>query len=115
MGVHNLPEGLALGVAPAIGEEAAFLLLASLALHNLPEGLAVAALAAGVATALAVGLGTATASWSAAALLWALGIAAGVMAHTVLEIWSRPVWPDVALAGTAGAAGYARLWALLAA
>jgi zinc transporter ZupT len=45
MGVHNLPEGLALGVAPAIGKKAAWLLFASTALHNLLEGLAVAAAA----------------------------------------------------------------------
>jgi ZIP family zinc transporter len=130
MGVHNLPEGLALGVAPAIGEAAAGLLLAGIALHNLPEGLAVAAaaLAGGAAVPAAIGLaalsalgepagaliGAAAAAWSTAALSWALGIAAGAMARTVLEIWPRPMPRDVAMAGAAGAAGYAGLWSLLA-
>lgn len=60
-------------------------------------------------------IGAAAASWSAAALPWALGIAAGAMARTVLEIWPRPTPRDVAWAGAGGAAGYAGLWALLAA
>jgi len=107
MGVHNLPEGLALGVAPAaIGEEAAWLLLASIALRNIPEGLAVAAGAL---------VGAAAAAWSTAALPWALGIAAGAMTRTLLEIWPRPTCRDVAPAGIGGAAGYAGVWALLAA
>jgi ZIP family zinc transporter len=131
MGIHNIPEGLALGVAPAIGEATAGLLLAGIALHNLPEGLAgaAAALAAGVAAPAAIGLaalsalgepagaliGAAAAAWSTAALPWALSIAAGAMARTVLEIWPRPTPRDVAPAGAAGAAGYAGLWSMLAA
>jgi len=56
-GVHNLPEGLALGVAPAIGEEAAWLPLASIALHNIPEGFAGAAAPAAVGLAALSALG----------------------------------------------------------
>lgn len=131
MGVHNFPEGLALGVVPAVGEGAAGLLLATIALHNLPEGMivAAAALAAGAATSAAFGLaalsafgepigaliGAVAMSWSPAALPWALGIAVGAMARTVREIWPRPTPRDVAWAGAGGAAGYAGLWALLAA
>jgi len=104
---------------------------AAMGVHNLPEGLAVAAdtLAAGTAPPAAVGLailsalgepagalsGVAAAAWSTAALPWAFGIAADAMARTVLEIWPRPTSRDVAIAGIGGAAGYAGIWGLFAA
>lgn len=129
IGIHNLPEGLALGVAPTTGHEAAFLLLAAIALHNIPEGLAVAAaaLAAGASAPASFGLvalsalseplgalgGAAAAAWTTAALPWTLGLAAGAMARTILEIWPQPTPRNVALAGAIGATGYTGIWALL--
>ncbi len=42
IGLHNLPEGLALGSSGAVAVENAILLTVLLALHNIPEGMAIA-------------------------------------------------------------------------
>ena len=98
--LHNLPEGLAIGVGYA-GNDAvrASALATGIAIQDVPEGLvvAVALLAAGYKRALAVGigmasglvepvgavLGAAVVSYSAALLPWGLGFAAGAMLFVV--------------------------------
>ena len=98
--LHNLPEGLAIGVAFA-GNEAsrAAALSAGIAIQDLPEGLvvALALLVAGYKRPFAVGLGMATGlvepigavigavvvGHSAAMLPWGLGFAAGAMLFVV--------------------------------
>jgi ZIP family zinc transporter len=97
--LHNLPEGLAVGVASATAGGAAVTL--GIALQNVPEGLVVAAALASlgiargraVAAAIATGLvepvggvaGAILADASAAAMPWALAFAAGAMVFVVLH------------------------------
>ncbi|MDO9405790.1 MAG: ZIP family metal transporter [Polaromonas sp.] len=98
--LHNLPEGLAIGVAFAGTDPMrAGALSAGIAIQDVPEGLvvAVALLAAGYRRRLAVGLGAATGlvepigavlgaavvSYSAALLPWGLGFAAGAMLFVI--------------------------------
>jgi ZIP family zinc transporter len=98
--LHNLPEGLAIGVGFAGGDALRGSALATgIAIQDVPEGLvvAVALLAAGYRRAFAVGLGMASGlveplgavlgaaivSGSAALLPWGLGFAAGAMLFVI--------------------------------
>lgn len=98
--LHNLPEGLAIGVAHADGDPLrANALATGIAIQDVPEGLvvAMALLAAGYRRALAVGLGMASGlveplgavlgaavvSASASLLPWGLGFAAGAMLFVI--------------------------------
>ncbi len=98
--LHNLPEGLAIGVAYAGADPLqAGTLTAGIAIQDVPEGLvvAVALLAAGYRRAIAVGLGMASGlveplgavlgaavvSYSVHLLPWGLGFAAGAMLFVI--------------------------------
>lgn len=98
--LHNLPEGLAIGVAYAGGDALrASALATGIAIQDVPEGLvvAMALLAAGYKRSLAVGLGMASGlvepvgavlgaavvSYSASLLPWGLGFAAGAMLFVI--------------------------------
>ncbi|TJZ77632.1 ZIP family metal transporter [Chitiniphilus eburneus] len=98
--LHNLPEGLAIGVAFAgTDPTSAGALATGIAIQDVPEGLVVAAalLAVGYSRALSVGLGMASGlvepvgavfgaavvSHSAALLPWGLGFAAGAMLFVI--------------------------------
>ena len=98
--LHNLPEGLAIGVGYAGNEGLrANALATGIAIQDVPEGLvvAVALLAAGYRRAFAVGLGMASGlvepigavigaaivGYSAALLPWGLGFAAGAMLFVI--------------------------------
>ena len=98
--LHNLPEGLALGVGYAGNDGLRGNALATgIAIQDVPEGLvvAVALLAAGYKRWIAVGLGMASGlveplgavlgasiiGWSAALLPWGLGFAAGAMLFVI--------------------------------
>lgn len=98
--LHNLPEGLAIGVAYAGGDAMrASALATGIAIQDVPEGLvvAMALLAAGYKRSLAVGLGMASGlvepvgavlgaavvSYSASLLPWGLGFAAGAMLFVI--------------------------------
>jgi len=98
--LHNLPEGLAVGVGFAGGDVQGGLSLAiGIGLQNVPEGLAVAAgltaigygrgtaflvsLGTGVLEALGAAAGAAFASLTAALLPWALGFAGGAMLFVI--------------------------------
>lgn len=98
--LHNLPEGLAIGVGYAANEGVrANALAMGIAIQDVPEGLvvAVALLAAGYGRAFAVSLGMASGlvepigavlgaaivSYSAALLPWGLGFAAGAMLFVI--------------------------------
>jgi zinc transporter, ZIP family len=93
--VHNLPEGLAVGVGFATGDIAAgSALTAGIALHNLPEGFAVAA----VAVAAGLGRRRALLLVAGAAALEPLGALVGAVAVSL----ASGILP-VALALAAGA------------
>lgn len=98
--LHNLPEGLAIGVGYAGNDEVrAGALTTGIAIQDVPEGLviAVALLAAGYRRSLAVGLGMASGlvepvgavigaaviGWSYVLLPWGLGFAAGAMLFVI--------------------------------
>jgi len=98
--LHNVPEGLAIGVGYAGNEGLrANALAMGIAIQDVPEGLVVAAalLAAGYGRAFAVGLGVASGlvepvgavagaaivGYSAALLPWGLGFAAGAMLFVI--------------------------------
>ncbi|WP_235516154.1 MULTISPECIES: ZIP family metal transporter [unclassified Acidovorax] len=98
--LHNLPEGLAIGVGYASGDAMrASALTTGIAIQDVPEGLvvAVALLAAGYKRWLAVGLGMASGlvepigavvgaavvSYSVSLLPWGLGFAAGAMLFVI--------------------------------
>lgn len=98
--LHNLPEGLAIGVAHAGGDPLrANALATGIAIQDVPEGLvvAMALLAAGYRRSLAVGLGMASGlvepvgavlgaavvSASMSLLPWGLGFAAGAMLFVI--------------------------------
>ena len=98
--LHNLPEGLAIGVGYAGNDGLRGNALATgIAIQDVPEGLvvAVALLAAGYKRWIAVGLGMASGlveplgavlgasiiGWSAALLPWGLGFAAGAMLFVI--------------------------------
>ncbi|MCW5713703.1 MAG: ZIP family metal transporter [Bauldia sp.] len=98
--IHNLPEGLAVGVGYAGGDEAGATALAlGIGLQNIPEGLAVAValVAAGMSRIRAMAIATATGlvepiggllgvtvvTLAAPILPWALHFAAGAMIYVV--------------------------------
>ena len=98
--LHNLPEGLAIGVGYAGNDPLRGTALATgIAIQDIPEGLvvAVALMAAGYKRAFAVALGmlsglveplgavlgAAVVGWSAALLPWGLGFAAGAMLFVI--------------------------------
>lgn len=98
--LHNLPEGLAVGVSFGGGDMAAGTQMAvAIGTQNMPEGLAVAAalialdharaqavlIALGTGLVEAVGglLGVAAAAWSEPLLPWGLGFAAGAMLFVI--------------------------------
>lgn len=98
--LHNIPEGLAIGVAYTAGQDvSADALAMGIAIQDLPEGLvvAVALLAAGYRRGLAMALGAASGlvepvaavlgaavmSWSSVLLPWGLGFAAGAMLFVI--------------------------------
>lgn len=98
--LHNLPEGLAIGVGYAGNNPLRGTALATgIAIQDIPEGLvvAVALMAAGYKRAFAVALGmlsglveplgavlgAAVVGWSAALLPWGLGFAAGAMLFVI--------------------------------
>ncbi|MFT4266739.1 MAG: ZIP family metal transporter [Xenophilus sp.] len=98
--LHNLPEGLAIGVGYAGNDSLrANALATGIAIQDVPEGLvvAVALLAAGYRRSLAVALGMASGlveplgavagaaviGWSASLLPWGMGFAAGAMLFVI--------------------------------
>lgn len=123
--LHNLPEGLAVGVAAAGGEGTSVTL--GIALQNVPEGLVVAAALASlgvsrltaVATAIGTGLvepvggvvGALVANAFGLATPWALSAAAGAMLFVVAhEIFPALRRAERRLCGAAaGAAGIAMM------
>ncbi|MCE9593675.1 MAG: ZIP family metal transporter [Planctomycetes bacterium] len=120
--LHNLPEGMAVGVGFGAGDATSGLSLAvGIGLQNIPEGLAVAAslvsigygrtraflisLGTGAIEAVGGAAGAAAASWVAALLPWALGFAAGAM----LFVISGEIIPETHRGDSKGAATYALL------
>ena len=107
VGLHNLPEGLAVGVAyGGVAPEQASVLTFGIALQDIPEGMIVATALRGIgysrADAIGCGIlsglveplaavaGAAVVAWSSVMLPWALGGAAGAM----LFVLAHEVIPD---------------------
>lgn len=120
--LHNLPEGMAVGVGFGAGDATDGMSLAvGIGLQNIPEGLAVAAslvsigygrthaflisLGTGAIEALGGAAGGAAASLVGALLPWALGFAAGAM----LFVISGEIIPETHRGDSKGAATYALL------
>lgn len=123
--LHNLPEGLAVGVGAAAelggaSTDSRALMLA-IGAQNMPEGLVVAlalitvgmsrlrallaALATGLVEPIAGTLGAIGTAISAASLPWALGLAAGTMLYVI----SNEIVPETHARGHAGEATFALL------
>jgi ZIP family zinc transporter len=100
--IHNLPEGLAVGVGAAgSNPQDAMAVTLGIAIQNLPEGLSVAvallglgysrlfsfliAAGTGLLEVLGGGIGAATIATGAVVLPWALGFAAGAMLFVVSD------------------------------
>lgn len=97
--LHNLPEGMSVGVAYGGGSEAGFPVALGIALQNIPEGFAVAAamqadgstlarsfwvsLASGLVEPIGGVLGAVAVSVSTAVLPWGLAIAGGAMLYVI--------------------------------
>lgn len=97
--LHNLPEGLAMGVAYASSTEQGAALTTGISIQDIPEGLVVAAAlvgagysriksvligaASGLVEPLGAALGAGVVSHSALLLPWGLGFAAGAMLFVV--------------------------------
>jgi ZIP family zinc transporter len=97
--LHNLPEGLAIGVAYASGKEVGDSLMTGISIQDIPEGLVVAialvaagysrtkailiGAASGLIEPLGAALGAGVASHSILLLPWGLGFAAGAMLFVV--------------------------------
>lgn len=125
--LHNLPEGMAVGVGFGGGAATSGMSLAvGIGLQNVPEGLAVAAslvsigygrtraflvsLGTGVIEALGGALGAVAAGWTAELLPWALGFAAGAM----LFVISGEIIPETHRGESKSGATYALLGGFLA-
>lgn len=123
--LHNLPEGLAVGVGAAAelggaSTDSRALMLA-IGAQNMPEGLIVAlalvttgmsrrrallaALGTGLVEPIAGTIGAIGTALSAALLPWALGLAAGTMLYVI----SNEIVPETHARGNAGAATFALL------
>jgi len=101
LALHNIPEGLAVGIAFIAQPHLGLLLALAIALHNIPEGLAVAApfracgmpprqyigwaLASGMAEPIAALIGALFASWFAGLVPFALAFAGGAMIYVVSD------------------------------
>lgn len=100
IGIHNLPEGMALGVGTATGESSISLpLMTGIGLQNIPEGTIVAlaliaegfasrtavlvTLSTGLVESLGVILGATAVGISAALLPWGLSASAGAMLYII--------------------------------
>jgi ZIP family zinc transporter len=96
--LHNVPEGLAVGVSYGASVEKGASMALGIGLQNMPEGLAVAAslsgfysrrfavglaLFTGLVEPVAAGLGLAAVSFASELLPWGLGFAAGAMIWVV--------------------------------
>jgi zinc transporter, ZIP family len=97
--LHNLPEGMSVGVAYGAGSEAGFPVALGIALQNIPEGFAVAAamqadgaklsrsfgisLASGLVEPIGGVLGALAVSISSSVLPWGLSVAAGAMLYVI--------------------------------
>lgn len=121
--LHNIPEGLAVGVAfgaasaaPEMGLAGAVTLMIGIGLQNLPEGMAVSVpllreglsrrraffygQLSGVVEPIAAVVGAAAASFAAPVLPWTLAFAAGAMVFVVVE----EVVPEAQASGNGDAA-----------
>ena len=121
--LHNIPEGLAVGVAfgasaasPEIGFAGAVTLMLGIGLQNLPEGMAVSVpllreglsrrraffygQLSGIVEPIAAVIGAAAASVAAPILPWTLAFAAGAMVFVVVE----EVVPEAQASGNGDAA-----------
>ena len=121
--LHNIPEGLAVGVAfgasaasPEMGFAGAVTLMLGIGLQNLPEGMAVSVpllreglsrrraffygQLSGIVEPIAAVIGAAAASVAAPILPWTLAFAAGAMVFVVVE----EVVPEAQASGNGDAA-----------
>lgn len=97
LALHNFPEGIAVGVGFAGGNDLGFMIALAMMLHNIPEGIGIGAplkksgmctviillltTAAGFVTPLGAALGWWLGNLSMQVLSWAMGLAAGAMVY----------------------------------
>ena len=104
--IHNIPEGLAVGVSTAYHVELGFVTALAIAIQDVPEGVAVVmpllryrlvrtAVAVGVLSALVEGGAAAVSGVAAASLPSVLGLAMGVAGGAMLYVTVAELYPDI--------------------
>ena len=104
--IHNIPEGLAVGVSTAYHVELGFVTALAIAIQDVPEGVAVVmpllwyrlvrtAVAVGVLSALVEGGAAAVSGVAAAGLPSVLGVAMGVAGGAMLYVTVAELYPDI--------------------
>jgi len=104
--IHNIPEGLAVGVSTAYHVELGFVTALAIAIQDVPEGVAVVipllrhrlvrtAVAVGLLSALIEGGAAVASGVAAAGLPSVLGLAMGVAGGAMLYVTTAELYPDI--------------------
>lgn len=103
--IHNIPEGLAVGVATAYSAELGFATALAIAIQDVPEGVAVVmpllrfslrtSIAVGVLSAVAEGASVLAAWLGASALPAFLGVAMGLAGGAMIYVTVAELFPDI--------------------
>lgn len=103
--IHNIPEGLAVGVATAYSAELGFATALAIAIQDVPEGVAVVMpllriglrtpIVVGVLSAVVEGASVIASGISASALLALLGVAMGLAGGAMIYVTVAELFPEI--------------------